>query len=166
MARSRKGIGLSQRKYNLGLLCDVGMLGCRAASTTIDQNHKLTAQSGDLVDKEKYQRLVGRLLYLCYTRPDIAFAISVVNRYMHEPKSDHLEAAYRILRYLKGSPGKRLIYKSHGHLVVDGYYDADWASCLNDRRSTSGHCVSVGGNLVSWRSKKQPVVSKSTAEAE
>ena len=97
MARSGKGIALSQRKYTLDLLCNVGMLGCRAAATPIDQNHKVTAQSGDLVDKEKYQRLVGRLLYLCHTRPDIAFAVSVVSRYMHEPRSGHLEAAHRIL---------------------------------------------------------------------
>jgi hypothetical protein len=166
VARSAKGIALSQRKYTLDLLSDVGMLGCRAASTPIDQNHKVTAQSGKLVDRERYQRLVGRLLYLCHTRPDIAFAVSVVSRYMHEPRSDHLEAVHRILRYLKGTPGKGLLFESNKHLVIDGYCDADWASCLDDRRSTSGFCVFVGGNLVSWRSKKQAVVSRSTAEAE
>jgi hypothetical protein len=85
---------------------------------------------------------------------------------MHEPWSGHLEAVHRILRYLKGTPGKRLWFKNNGHLGIDGYNDADWASCLDDRRSTSGYCVFVGGNLVSWRSKKQPVVSRSTAEAE
>lgn len=132
----------------------------------MDQNHKVTAESGEPIDKEKYQRLVGRLLYLCHTRPDIAYAVGVVSRYMHEPRSEHLEAVYRILRYLKGTPGKGLIYKGKGHLDVDGYCDADWASCLDDRRSTSGYCVFVGGNLVSWRSKKQLVVSKSTAKAE
>ena len=166
MARSAKGIALSQRKYTLDLLSDVGMLGCRAASTPIDPNHKVTAQSGEPVDKERYQRLVGRLLYLCHTRPDIAFAVSVVSRYMHEPRSDHLEAVNRILRYLKGTPGRGLLFESNKHLVIDGYCDADWASCLDDRRSTSGFCVFVGGNLVSWRSKKQAVVSRSTAEAE
>ena len=166
VARSAKGIVLSQRKYTLDLLSDVGMLGCRAAATPIDQNHKVTAQSGQLVEKERYQRLVGRLLYLCHTRPDIAFAVSVVSRYMHEPRSDHLEAVYRILRYLKGTPGKGLLFESNKHLVIDGYCDADWASCLDDRRSTSGFCVFVGGNLVSWRSKKQAVVSRSTAESE
>ena len=166
MSRSGKGIALSQRKYTLELLCDVGMLGCRAASTPINQNHNVTAQSGDLLDKEKYQRLVGRLLYLCHTQPDIALAISVVSRYMHERRSEHLEAVHRILRYLKGSRRKGLIYKSHGHLVMDGYCDADWASCLDGKRSTSSHCVFVGGNLASWRSKKQLIISKSTTEAE
>ena len=72
----------------------------------------VTAQSGVSVDKEKYQQLVGRLLYLCHTRPDIAFEVTVVSRYMHEPRSKHLEAIYRILRYLMGSPQEGLIYKS------------------------------------------------------
>ncbi|KAK1678811.1 hypothetical protein QYE76_039659 [Lolium multiflorum] len=166
IARSPKGIVLSQRKYVLDLLSDTCMLGCRVASTPIDQNHKLCAKSGEPVNKEKYQKLVGRLIYLCHTRPDISYAVSVVSRYMHDPRSGHLDAVNQILRYLKGSPGKGLWFKRNGHLNVDGYFDADWASCLDDRRSTSGYCVFVGGNLVSWRSKKQPVVSKSTAEAE
>jgi hypothetical protein len=142
------------------------MLGCRPLSTPINPNHKLCAESGDPVNKETYQRLVGRLIYLCHTRPDISYAVSVVSRYMHDPRSGHLDVVYRILRYLKSSPGKGLMFKSHGHLNIEGYCDADWASCLDDRRSTSGYCVFVGGNLVSWRSKKQSVVSRSTAEAE
>lgn len=157
---------MSQRKYTLDLLSDMGMLGCRTAPTPVEQNHKLAAQLGEPVDRERYQQLVGRLIYLCHTRPDITYAVSVVSRYMHDPRSGHLDAVYRILRYLKGSPGKGLWFKTNGHLNVDGYSDADWASCLDDRWSTSGFCVFVGGNLVSWRSKKQPVVSKSTAEAE
>jgi hypothetical protein len=166
IARSPRGIVLSQRKYVLDLLNETGMLGCRKASTPIEQNHKLCAQSGDPVDKEKYQRLVGRLIYLCHTRPDITYAVSVVSRYMHDPRSGHMDAVYRILRYLKSSPGKGLWFKKNDHLNIEGYCDADWASCLDDRRSTSGYCTFVGGNLVSWRSKKQPVVSRSTAEAE
>ena len=118
------------------------------------------------MNKETYRRFVGRLIYLCHTRLDISYAVSVVNRYMHHPRSGHLGAVYRILRYLKSSPGKGLMFRSHGHLNVDSFCDADWASCLDDRRSTSGYCVFVGGNLVSWRSKKQSVVSRSTAEAE
>ena len=132
----------------------------------IEQNHRICAQYGDPVDKERYQRLVGRLIYLCHTRPDITFAVSVVSRYMHDPRSGHLDAVYRILRYLKNSPGKGLWFKRNCHFGVEGYCDADWASCLDDRRSTSGYCTFVGGNLVAWRSKKQPVVSRSTAEAE
>jgi hypothetical protein len=85
---------------------------------------------------------------------------------MHDPRSGHLEAANRILRYLKGSPEKGLWLKANGHLNVEGYCDADWAGCLDGRRSTSGFCVFVEGNLVSRSSKKQSVVFRSTAEAE
>ena len=152
--RSPRGIVLSQRKYALDLLNETGMLGCRPAYTPIEQNHKLSAESGDPIDKEKYQRLVGRLIYLCHTRPDITYAVSVVSRYMHNPRSAHMDAVYRILRYLKSCPRKGLWFKRNGHLNVEGYCDADWESCQDDRRSTSGYCTFVGGNLVSWRSKK------------
>jgi len=92
IARSPRGIVLSQRKYVLDLINETGMLGCRTASTPIEQNHKLCAQSGHPVDKEKYQRLVGRLIYLCHTRPDITYVVSVVSRYMHDPRSGHMDA--------------------------------------------------------------------------
>ena len=142
------------------------MLGCRPCSSLIDRNHQICAQSGDSVDRETYQRLVGRLIYLCHTRPDISYAVSVVSRYMHDPRTGHMDLVYLILRYLKGTPGKGLWFRKSKHLDLEGYCDADWASSKDDRRSTSGYCVFVGGNLVSWQSKKQAVVAWSTAEAE
>jgi hypothetical protein len=166
VSRSSKGIYLSQRKYILDLLSEVGMLGCRPALTPIEQNHRLTSESGQPVDRAQYQRLVGRLIYLSHTRPDIAFAVSVVSQFMHDPKTHHMDAVVRIIRYLKGNPGRGLLYKSNGNLQVECYTDADWAGSLDDRRSTSGYCTFVGGNLVTWRSKKQNVVARSTAEAE
>jgi len=166
IARSPKGIVLSQRKYVLDLLTETGMLGCRPSSTPIDRNHQISAESRDSFNKETYQRLVGRLIYLCHTRPDISYAVSVVSRYMHDPRTGHMELVHRILRYLKGTPGRGLWFKKNMHLDLEGFCDADWASSRDDRRSTSGYCVFVGGNLVSWRSKKQAVVARSTAEAE
>ncbi|KAL5732677.1 hypothetical protein ACOSQ2_032369 [Xanthoceras sorbifolium] len=85
---------------------------------------------------------------------------------MHSPGPKHFDTVYRILRYLKRSPGKGLIFKKHGHLQVEAYTDADWAGSVIDRRSTSGYCTFVGGNLVTWRSKKQNVVARNNAEAE
>jgi hypothetical protein len=85
---------------------------------------------------------------------------------MHNPQSHHRNAVMRIIRYLKGCPGKGLLYTSNGNVQVECYTDADWAGSLDDRRSTSGYCAFVGGNLVTWRSKKQGVVARSTAEAE
>jgi hypothetical protein len=165
VARTEKGISLCQRKYTLDLLSDMGMMGCCAAPTPVEQNHQVTAQSGELVNKEDYQK-VGRLLYLCHNRPDITYVVGVVSRYMHEPRSGHLDIVHRILRYLKGTTGKGLWFAKSGHLEVDGYSDSDWAGCRDDRRPTSGYCVFVGGNLMSWRSKKRTAVSRSTAEAE
>ncbi len=154
VAYGPQGIYLSQRKYILDLLAETGMLDCKPAATPIEQNHRIVADSGDPIDKSKYQRLVGRLIYLSHTRPDIAYAVSVVSRFMHDPRSSHMDVVIRILRYLKSCPGKGIIFSNNGHLRIEGYTDADWGGCLDDRRSTSGYCVLLGGNLVSWRSKK------------
>ena len=166
VARGAEGIVLSQRKYVIDLLTETGMLGCRPAVSPIDVKAKISAEAGEQVDRERYQRLVGRLIYLTHTRPDISFAVSVVSRYMHDPRKGHMDAVYHILRYLKSAPGKGLIFRRNGHMNIEGYCDSDWASCQDDRRSTAGYCMFVGGNLVSWKSKKQPVVARSTAEAE
>jgi hypothetical protein len=159
IARSSKGIVLSQRKYVLDLLTETGMLGCHPCKSSFNRNHQTCAQLGDPVDKGTYQRLVGRLIYLCHTRPDISYVVSVVSRYMHDPRTGHMGVVYQILRYLKGTPGKGLWFRKNQNLDLEGYCDADWASSRDDRRSTSGYCVFVGGNLVSWWSKKQVVVA-------
>lgn len=167
VARSKRGIFLSQKKYILDLLTEVGMLDCKPADTPIIQNHKLGEYTSQvLTDKGRYQRLVGKLIYLSHTRPDIAYAVSVVSQFMHQPSKDHMEAVIRILRYLKSSPGKGIMFSKNNHLRVNGYTDADWAGNTTDRRSTSGYFIFVGGNLVAWRSKKQNVVALSSAEAE
>jgi hypothetical protein len=165
VARSKKGISVSQRKYVLDLLAETGMLGCKPCDTPVDSGRK-TENAGEFVEKERYQKLVGKLIYLSHTRPDIAFAVSVVSQYMHDPRETHLEAVYRILRYLKGSPGKGLLFKKNEKREIEIFTDADWAGATDDRRSTTGYCTFVWGNLVTWRSKKQNVVARSSAEAE
>ena len=85
---------------------------------------------------------------------------------MHNPKNSHLQSAYRVLKYLKATPGKGILYRRNETLRLEGYTDADWAGAVLDRRSTSGYCTLLGGNLVTWRSKKQTVVSRSSAESE
>lgn len=110
-------------------------------------------------------RGVGRLIYLIQARPDITYAVNIASQFMHEQRSIHLEAAYRILRYLKSAPGKGILFARNGNLNMEAYIAADWVGCTNDRRSTLGYCVFVGGNLVAWKSKKQSVVSRSSAEA-
>ncbi|WJZ89883.1 hypothetical protein VitviT2T_009069 [Vitis vinifera] len=167
VARSRQGIFLSQRKYILDLLAKVGLLECKPADIPIVQNHKLGEYVDQVpADKQRYQRLVGKLIYLSHTRPDIAYAVSVVSQFMHRPSEDHMDTVMRILRYLKSSPGKGLMFSKNGHLKVAGYTDADWAGNITDKKSTAGYFTFVGGNLVTWRSKKQKVVALSSAEAE
>lgn len=140
---------------------------CKPAETPIVVNHDLQIVEGaKLADKERYQRLVGKLIYLSHTRPDIAYAVSVVSQFMHRPQNDHLEAALRIVRYLKRTFDHGIMFKKNGHFEVHGYTDADWAGNPMDRRSTSGYFTFVGGNLVTWKSKKQKIVALSSAEAE
>ena len=165
--RSKRGIFLSQRKYVLDLLAETGMLECKPADTPIIQNHCLADYPDQVsTNKERYQKLVGRLIYLSHTRPDIAYAVSLVSQFMHNPSEVHMEAALRILRYLKSSPGREILFSKNNHLDIIGYTDADWAGSLTDRKSTSGYFTFVGGNLVTWKSKKQNVVALSSAEAE
>lgn len=151
VARSTKGICVSQRKYALDLLSEIGMTACKLIATPIDANHCFTADVGDiLIDVGRYQRLVRRLIYLTITRPDIAYAVSVVSQFMHAPTTVHLDAVYHILRYLKHNPGAGLLYSRRSDLLIEGYTDADWVDSLTNSRSTSGYCTFVGGNLLTW----------------
>jgi hypothetical protein len=114
------------------------MMACCAGPTSIEQNHQVTAPSGELVNKEDYQKLVERLLYSCHTRPDITYVMGVASRYMHEPRSGGLDIMHKILRYAKGTPRNGLWFAKSGHLEMDGYSDSNWAGCQDDRRSKSG----------------------------
>jgi len=126
VARSNRGIFLSQRKYVLDLLTEVGMLDCKPANTPTVQNQKLGLYPNqELADKDRYQRLVGKLIYLSHTRPDISYAISLVSQFMHCPSKDHMDAVGRILQYLKSAPGRGLMFSKNGHLDIEGYTDAD-----------------------------------------
>ena len=167
IARSKQGIFISQRKYTLDLLNETGKLGCRPAGTPLERNWKQRITEEDPpVERERYQHLVGKLIYLSLTRPDIAFSVSVVSQFMHSPTRRHLEAVNQILRYLKGTPGKGLLFQKTSQREIEGFADADWAGSVEDSKSTTGYCTKLWGNLVTWRSKKQTVVARSSAEAE
>ena len=165
--RSRQGIFICQKKYVLDLLAETGMIDCKPVDTPMMVNQKLyMEENAKLADKGKYQRIVGKLIYLSHTRPDITYAVGVVSQFMHQPQVTHMEAVWRIIRYLKGTPGHGVLFKTNGHLETQVYTDADWAGDKGNWRSTSGYFTLVGGNLVTWRSKKQKVVALSSAEAE
>jgi len=164
--RSKKGIFLSQRKYVLDLLTEVGKLGVKPCSTPMVPNQQFVKDGEAFSDPERYRKLVGKLNYLTVTRPDISYSVSIVSQFMSSPTVEHWRAVEQILSYLKFAPGRGVLYRNHGHSDIECFSDADWAGSKEDRRSTSGYCVFMGGNLVSWKSKKQNVVSRSSAESE
>ena len=146
----------------LDLLEETGKLTCKPAKTPIEQNHQTAKASEDVaVDKGMYQRLI----YLSHTRSDIAYAVGVISQFMHSSKKTHLQVVHKILHYLKSSLGKGILLKKETKLTLEAYTDADYASSVVNRRSTSGYCTFVGGNLVTWRSKKQTMVARSSVES-
>ncbi|XP_059650738.1 uncharacterized mitochondrial protein AtMg00810-like [Cornus florida] len=102
---------------------------------------------------------MGKVIYLSMTRPDIAYTVSVVSQFMHFPRAPHLDAAIWILHYLKGCPGRSILFANHVHLHVEAWIDTDYTGSISDKRSTLGYCTTIGGNLVTWSSKKQDIVS-------
>ncbi|XP_061343751.1 uncharacterized mitochondrial protein AtMg00810-like [Gastrolobium bilobum] len=115
----------------------------------MDPNVKLLPnQREPFSDPERYRRLVRKLKYPTVTQPDFSFAISVVSQFLNSSCQEHWNVVIRILKYIKASLGKGLEYKDKGHVKVIGYSAADWTGCPSDRRSTTGYCVFVGGNLV------------------
>ncbi|CAM8889721.1 unnamed protein product [Rhodiola kirilowii] len=167
VARSNTGTFINQRKYALELIKDAGLLGCKPSSLPMDTKHKLSlSTSPAIVDPTKYKRLVGQLIYLTVTRPDLAYPVHILSQFMHEPREEHLKAAHKVLRYLKLAPAQGLLYPANQHLVLKAYYDADWGACPITIKSVTGYSVLLGNCLISWKTKKQSVVSRSSAEAE
>ncbi|XP_038885896.1 secreted RxLR effector protein 161-like [Benincasa hispida] len=143
------------------------MTGCKPAVTLVEVNNNLVESVDDIsVNKERYQRLVGKLIYLSHTRPDISYVVSLVSQFMQAPYVRHMEAVTQILRYLKSTPGKGLMFRKNDRRCIEAYTYSDWAGSVTDRKSTLGYYTFVWGNLVTWRSKKQGVVARSSIEAE
>ncbi|XP_071712478.1 uncharacterized mitochondrial protein AtMg00810-like [Rutidosis leptorrhynchoides] len=165
--RTENELFLSQETYAEDILTRAGMSTCKSVKTPVDTNGKLSSTNGpSYSNATEFCSLAGALQYLTFTRPDISYAVQQICLHMHDPKECHMQALRRILKYVRGtvSHGLHLTKSLLSSLV--SYTDADWGGCPDTRRSTSGYCVFLGGNLVSWSAKRQPTVSRSSAEAE
>lgn len=167
VAHVNKGLFLNQRKYTLDIITETGLLGAKPATTSMEQNHQMARCEGELFSEpEKYRRLIGHLIYLTITRPELCYSVHILAQFMSSPLVSHWDAALRVVRYLKGCPGQGILLRKNYNLRIYGFCDSDWASCPKTRRSLTGYFVLLGSSPISWKTKKQPTVSHSSAEAE
>jgi hypothetical protein len=143
------------------------MTGYKPISIPLEQNVKLSADEGDIMeDTTMYRRIMGSLIYMTITRPYLSYGVSVVSQFMQAPRKPHLDAVRCILRYIKHILQCGIFYETKSQLQVHGYTNADRVGNVSNRRSTSGFMFSFGSGAVSWSSKKQPIVALSSTEAE
>ncbi|XP_024020247.1 uncharacterized protein LOC112091288 [Morus notabilis] len=161
------GMHLSQKKYVTDLLCKAKMQDAKPIGAPMTTGFKLSAFGSDEVESPQlYRSIVGALQYVTITRPELSYSVNRVCQFMHKPLETHWRAVKRILRYLRGTLDFGLHLQKSTQLNLLGFCDADWASDPDDRKSTSGYCVYLGSNIVSWCSKKQHTISRLTTEAE
>ncbi|GJR59853.1 putative RNA-directed DNA polymerase [Tanacetum coccineum] len=166
------GICLTQMKYCTELHSEFGMLACKPYSTPVEanpENKKVISKFGDdeaLTGITHYQKLVGKIIYLTMTRPDISYAVHCLSQVMHSPMKSHLRLALRVLRYLKREHGLGITFRKSNNVDLKVFFDSDWAKCKVTRRYVTRYCVFMENSLVSWKSKKRVMVSRSSSEAE
>lgn len=167
ISRSSAGFFVSQKKYTLDLIKEFGLTNVAPLKLPMDIHLRLTADTGNfLKDPHPYQRLLGKLIYLTMTRPDITFSVHILTQFMQHPRTAHMEAAIKLLRYLNSNPSQGILLASSSAAELKGFCDSDWATCPMTRRSTTGYCMLLGDSPLSWKTKKQHVVARSIAEAE
>ncbi|KAG8498675.1 hypothetical protein CXB51_005061 [Gossypium anomalum] len=165
--QGEQGIFISQQAFALKVLSKFSMSKCKPASTPVTLGEKLSSTSEhDRVDERGYRSLVGCLLYLTATRPDILYAVGLLSRFIHYCNIAHFKAAKRVLRYVKGTLNFGVKFGRSKELKLVGYSDSDWAGSIDDMKSTPGYFFSLGSSVFSWSSKKQQTVAQSTVEAE
>ncbi|KAL2247811.1 UNVERIFIED_CONTAM: Retrovirus-related Pol polyprotein from transposon RE2 [Sesamum indicum] len=167
IARSAAGTSITQSKYIHDIIRDYGLQSAKPVATPLPSGIKLHSTSGaPLADPERYRRLVGRLLYLCFTRPDISHSVQQLSQFIQTPCQSHWRAVLHLVRYLSSCPDLGLFFPSSNSLQLQVFCDADWGACLDSRCSLTGFAIFLGPSLISWKTKKQSTVSRSSAEAE
>jgi hypothetical protein len=161
------GFYISQEKYIQDLLAHAALGDERIVETPMELNVQLCASDGDpLSDPTRYRHLVGSLVYLAVSRPDISYPVHILSQFVSAPTSVHYSHLLRVLRYLCGTITRPLFFPRSSSLQLQEYSDATWASDPLDRRSLSAYCVFLSGSLIAWKTKKQIAVSRSSVEAE
>lgn len=164
---SPDGYFLSQIKYASDILQCAGLTDSKVVNTPLEQNVKLHASDGILLSNPTlYRELVGSLNYLTIMRPYISHAVHIVSQFMAAPRSVHFNTVLRILPYLKGNLFQGLHFSSKSNLTLRAYSDSNWAGDITDCHSTTRFCIFLGDSPISWKSKKQTVVARSSAEVE
>jgi len=164
---SPQGILLSQHKFAKDLLRDCGFTISRTTSTPLPLQCKLLPDEGPLLeDPSQYRALVGKLNFLTHTRPDISFAVQTLSQFLQNPRTPHLHALLHTLAYVQGTMNQGILLKGDSHLSLQGYSNSDWDACPSSRRFVTGYLILLGSSPISWKSKKQGPVSRSSSEAE
>ena len=142
VSKNATGTTLHQRKYTLDILQDLGLSACKTTPFPLLTNLKLSTDDGNLLPHpEQYRRLIGRLLYLSITRPDVSYAVQHLSQFVSTPRQPHMAATLHLAQYLKGTINVGLFYPSNNNLDLYAYMDADWACCILSRKSLTGYCV-------------------------
>ncbi|XP_016168266.1 uncharacterized protein LOC107610775 [Arachis ipaensis] len=164
---SNGGLILTQQKYIKELMKKANMVGCTSCHTPLPSTVKLSAcGSAKFHDSALYMSIIGSLQYLTVTRPEISYSVHKLAQFIQSPLKSHWKMIKRVLRYLNGTFNHGLHLKKEGSMTITAYSDSDWAEDPDDRKSTSGYCIFLGSNLVSWGSRKQTAVAKSSTETE
>ena len=158
---------MCQRKYTLDILNETGMINIKPCQTPLMSGIKpLFDTNNPPSNVESYRRLIGKLLYLTNSRPDINYSVYLLSQFVQTPTTYHHQVAQHILRYIKAVPGRGLFFPKENDLQIKGFGDSDWATCPETRCSITGYCVFLGNSLISRKSKKQNIVSRSSSKAE
>ena len=167
VTRSNQGLHLTQRKYITDLLNKYNLAEAKPVNTPLAASTPLILNSGDtLPDASQYRSIVGSLQYLAFTRPDVSFAVNKLSQFVHKPTHDQLQAAKRVLRYLAGTRNHGIFLQASSPMTLHAFSDADWAGDTNDYISTNGYLIYIGTNPISWSSRKQRGVARSSTESE
>ena len=151
LAHAPTVVFLNQCKFVLDILKESGLIGCKPMGTPIEQNHRLGHANGVFYSHpEKYRKLVGRLLYLTITRPDITYAVHVLSQFVQQPRIEHWDGLVHVLKYVKGCPGQGILLSHEFDMVLRAYCNADWATYLLTRKSVTGLCVQPGSSPICW----------------